>query len=124
MAKEKMTLDKLARMMQREFSKSGEENKKAHAAFSGKIGSIDGKVGQLNKKFDYLEKRIDGVERKFEGRFDEVDKNFSDLFKAVDSYAKKADTYFQEMLVLAKKVERQEIWIRQIAEKVGVELKY
>lgn len=34
-------------------------------------------------------------------------KSFSDLQSAVDVYAKKADTYFQEMLVLAHKVERQ-----------------
>ena len=38
--------------------------------------------------------------------------------------AKKADTYFQEMLMLSKKVERQERWIQIIAEKVGVKLEY
>jgi len=36
---------------------------------------------------------------------------------------KKADTYFQEMVMLAHKVDRLERWILQIAEKVGLRLK-
>ena len=55
--------------------------------------------------------------------FDEVRKDFSNLRKSVDAYAKKADTYFQEMLMLARRVDRMEKWIHQIAEKVGVDLK-
>lgn len=46
------------------------------------------------------------------------------LLTAVDTYAKKADTYFQEMLMLAHKVDRHEKWIQQIAEKLGVKLEY
>ena len=46
------------------------------------------------------------------------------LLTAVDPYAKKADTYFQEMLMLAHKVDRHEKWIQQIAEKLGVKLQY
>ena len=56
-------------------------------------------------------------------RFDEIRKDFSNLQKSVDAYAKKADTYFQEMLMLARRVDRMEKWIHQIAEKVGVDLK-
>ena len=44
--------------------------------------------------------------------------------KAVDAYAKKADAYFQEMVMLSKKVDRQERWIQVIAKKVGVKLEY
>lgn len=55
---------------------------------------------------------------------DEMRKSFSDLLTAVDAYAKKADTYFQEMLMLAHKVDRHEKWIKQIAEKLGVKLEY
>lgn len=51
-------------------------------------------------------------------------KSFSDLQSAVDKFAKKADAYFQEMLVLAHKVERHEKWLHQIAEKLGVKLEY
>ena len=53
---------------------------------------------------------------------DEYKKDFSDMLTAVDGYAVKADKYFQEMLVLARKVDRPEKWIMQLAEKVGVQL--
>ncbi len=55
---------------------------------------------------------------------DKVREDFSDLQTSVDTYAKKADAYFQEMLMLSNKVNRLELWIRQVAEKVGVDLKY
>jgi len=55
---------------------------------------------------------------------DEIVKSFSDLQTSVDAYAKKADTYFQEMLVLAHKVDRHEKWLHQIAEKIGIKLDY
>ncbi|RLG46051.1 MAG: hypothetical protein DRN92_05975 [Thermoproteota archaeon] len=46
------------------------------------------------------------------------------LLTAVDAYAKKADTYFQEMVMLAHKVDRHEKWLHQIAEKLGIKLEY
>jgi len=49
-------------------------------------------------------------------------KDFADLQTSVDAYAKKADTYFQEMVMLAHKVDRLEKWIHQIAKKVGIKL--
>jgi len=51
-------------------------------------------------------------------------KDVNDLLNAVDTYAKKADTYFQEMVMLAHKVDRHEKWIQQIAEKLRVKLEY
>lgn len=51
-------------------------------------------------------------------------KDVNDLLNAIDAYAKKADTYFQEMVMLAHKVNRHEKWIQRIAEKVGVKLEY
>ena len=56
--------------------------------------------------------------------FDNLRKDFSDLQTSVDAYAKKADNYFQEMVVLQNNYRRLEGWIHQVAEKVGVELKY
>jgi len=47
---------------------------------------------------------------------------FLTLQASIDAYAKKADAYFQEMVMLAHKVDRLEKWIHQIAEKVGVKL--
>ena len=57
-------------------------------------------------------------------RFDEIRQDFSNLQTAVDTYAKKADTYFQEMVMLAHKLNRHEKWIKQIAEKLGIKLEY
>lgn len=48
--------------------------------------------------------------------------DFNKLLSAIDAYAKKADSYFQEMVMLARKVDRLEKWILQIAEKVGIQL--
>ena len=53
---------------------------------------------------------------------DDYKKDFSDLQIAVEKYAAKADQYFQEMLMLAHKVDRLEKWILQLAEKIGVQL--
>jgi len=41
--------------------------------------------------------------------------------KKVEDFSE-ADTYFQEMLMLSKKVDRMERWIMEIAEKVGIKL--
>lgn len=49
---------------------------------------------------------------------------FSNLQTAIDAYAKRADAYFQEMVMLAHKVDRHEKWIQQIAEKLGIKLNY
>ncbi len=55
---------------------------------------------------------------------DEMKENFSNLLTSVDSYAKKADSFFQEMVMLSHKVDRQEKWIHELAEKMSVQLKY
>ena len=56
--------------------------------------------------------------------FEELRKDFSALATSVDSYAKKADAYFQEMVMPSHKVDRHEKWIKQIADKAGVQLSY
>ena len=50
--------------------------------------------------------------------------DFTNLQTAVDAYDKKADAYFQEMVMLAHKVDRHEKWFHQIAEKLGIKLEY
>ncbi len=76
-----------------------------------------------NGKLDLILKEIFRIEKKNEKQFNELRGDFRQLQSAVDTYAKKADTYFQEMLMLARKVDRLERWILQVAEKVGVRLK-
>jgi len=50
--------------------------------------------------------------------------DFNNLLTAVDTYAQRADAYFQEMVALSHKVDRHEKWLQEIAEKLGVKLKY
>ena len=70
------------------------------------------------------QKEIFPTKEDFESFKEEARKDFSNLLTSVDSYAKKADTYFQEMVMLSHKVDRHEKWLQEIAEKLGVKLKY
>lgn len=84
-------------------------------------------VQYLDDKFVVVDKRFDAVDQHFiavDKRFDEVKSDFNNLLTAVDKYAQKADTYFQEMVMLSHKVDRHETWLREIAEKLGIKLKY
>lgn len=58
------------------------------------------------------------------GDLEKLRKDFTNLQSSIDAYAKKADTYFQEMVMLARKVDRHEKWIKQIANKLGIKLEY
>ena len=70
------------------------------------------------------QKEIFPTKEDFEGFKEEMRKDFSDLLTSVDTYAHKADGYFQEMVMLTHKVDRHEKWLLEIAEKLGVKLKY
>jgi len=78
----------------------------------------------MNKDFseliDYLDKKFSGIDSEFA----EVRSDIAKIYDGLDAYAKKADTYFQEMLMLANKVDRHERWLHQVAEKLGVKLEY
>lgn len=78
--------------------------------FSELIQYLDGKFTNIDRKLDSLQ----------ENKADKSDVRV--LTDAVDAYAKKADAYFQEMVMLAHKVDRLEKWIQQIADKVGIKL--
>ena len=55
---------------------------------------------------------------------DEIRKDFATLTATVDGYPKKADMYYQEMLMLAHKVDRHEKWLIQIAQKLDIKLEF
>jgi len=78
----------------------------------------------MNEDLTELIKYLDEKFTRIDQRFDEMKKDFVNFQTSVDAYAKKADTYFQEMVMLAHKVDRHEKWIRQIAEKLGIKLEY
>jgi archaellum component FlaC len=90
-----------------------------------KFTKIDDRFDSIDQKFIRIDERFGNVDQKFthiDERFDEMKKDFIDLQSSVDAYAKKADTYFQEMVMLAHKVDRLEKWIFQIAKVTGIKL--
>ena len=76
------------------------------------------------QKFIEASREVFATKEDFETFKEELKKSFSDLQTSVDAYAKKADTYFQEMVMLSHKVDRHEKWIKQLTEKLGVNLEY
>ena len=90
--------DKLIKYLDKKFQKT--TSKEAITDLTNRVISIEEKVETLSTK-----------------------KDLNNLRNSIDAYAKKADTYFQEMVMLAHKVDRLERWINQIAKKVGVRLK-
>jgi hypothetical protein len=81
----------------------------------------------LTRLIEYLDKRFGAVDEQLGAvnqRLDELKSEFDVLQTSVDAYAKRADAYFQEMVMLAHKVDRHERWLHQIAERLGVKLEY
>jgi len=76
------------------------------------------------KKIITAQKKVFTTKEDFDLFQEEIAKGFSDLQGAVDSYSVKADTYFQEMVMLSHKIDRHEKWLQQVAEKIGLKLKY
>ncbi|MBI2042222.1 MAG: hypothetical protein HYT21_00495 [Candidatus Nealsonbacteria bacterium] len=74
----------------------------------------------FSELIEYLDEKFVAVDKKFE----EMKYDFNELQTSVDAYAKKADNYFQEMVMLAHKVDRHEKWMHQLADKLGVKLEY
>jgi uncharacterized coiled-coil DUF342 family protein len=88
--------------------------------FSELVEYLDEKFTGIDKRFEFVDSQIGELRSDFTTLRERVDAIYSGL----DAYAKKADTYFQEMLMLANKVDRHEKWLHQVAEKLGVKLEY
>lgn len=78
----------------------------------------------MNNDFSELIQYLDDKFTAVDKRFSEIKVNFNNLADAIDAYAHKADAYFQEMVALTHKVDRHEKWLQEIAEKLGIKLKY
>lgn len=78
--------------------------------------------GDNSELIAYLDERFTKIEKVLVEKADKADVRV--LADAVDAYAKKADTFFQEMVMLAHKVDRHEKWLLQIADKLGIRLEY
>ena len=85
-----------------------------------RLKTVDGKFLEVGKQLGNIDARFDQVDK----RFDELQGQFSELQTSVDSYVKRAEAYFQEMTMLAHKVDRHEKWIQQLADKLGFKLDY
>ena len=90
------------------------------------------KKEEVNKKFEKVDERFDKLFDIFATKDDlnkavvnlSTKEDFVNLQTSVDAYAQKADVYFQEMVMLAHKVDRHEKWILRIAEKLELKLEY
>jgi len=100
------------KMMNKDYKELIEYLDKKFSGVDKKFSGVDGKLIDLDVKIEELK----------EGKSDKSDIN--ELMNAIDAYANKADTYFQEMVMLAHKVDRHEKWFHQIAEKLGIKLEY
>jgi len=121
--KKNITLDDLALMMGRGFNEVHGKFNEVYEKFDEVYGKFDEVHEKMDKGFLALDNKIDNVYAELKGDIGELKNNFNNLQIAVDGYAKKADTYFQEMVIIAHKMDRMERWILQLAEKVGVQLK-
>jgi len=101
--------------------------------FSELIGYLDEKFSKVDERFERVDKRFERVDERFfsiEQKIERLIESKADkedvrkLTTAVDAYAKKADAYFQEMVILAHKVDRLEKWLHQVADKIGLKLDY
>ncbi|MBI2041576.1 MAG: hypothetical protein HYT20_00970 [Candidatus Nealsonbacteria bacterium] len=112
--------------MDKDFSEIIEYLDKKFSSIDEKFAGIDGKFSNIDEKFSKIDQKLIELD---EGMKDiremmVTKEEFNDLQTSVDAYAKKADTYFQEMVMLAHKVDRHEKWFQQIADKIGIKLEY
>lgn len=75
-------------------------------------------------EFTKLFKYIEAFRRDVDKRFDGVDTEIRDLKGAVADLGGQIRDYHQEMIMLARKVDRMEHWIHEIAKQTGVKLSY
>lgn len=73
---------------------------------------------EFTKLFKYIEKRFDAVD----SRFDAQDAKIDNLTGAIADLGGQIRDYHQEMILLARKVDRMERWIHEIAKQTGVKL--
>ena len=97
---------------------------KKFVKIDGRFASMDARMETMDGRVDRGFAAVDVQLTDLETQLGEVKDQVSRLYDGVDAYAKKADTYFQEMLMLANKVDRHEKWLHQVAEKLGLKLEY
>ena len=79
-------------------------------------------IGMSHDEFTKLFKYIEAFRRDVDLRFDKVDEEIRDIKFALGELAGQIKDYHQEMILLARKVDRLERWIHEIAKQTGVKL--
>jgi len=100
MPQQKMTLDKLARMMNKRFD------------------SQDKKISHINLELIVVKEDI----KRLEDRVENLAKAVNNLVISVDKLAKSVETLTQEYSAINVQIKRHEEWIKLVADKVGVKL--
>ncbi|MCX6811117.1 MAG: hypothetical protein NT039_00265 [Candidatus Berkelbacteria bacterium] len=107
MPKQKMTLDKLARMMNNQF------------------GKVDKRSNEQDKKIDKLIIEVIATREDVNKLKDEVrdlKNTVNSLVIAVDKLAKSVENLTHEYSAINVQIKRHEEWIKLVANKVGVKL--
>lgn len=73
---------------------------------------------EFTKLFKYMESFRHDVNE----RFDQQDEKIGELVGAIGELGGQLRDYHQEMIMLARKVDRMERWIHEIAKQTGVKL--
>jgi len=136
-------IDKRFEQVDQRFGQVDQRFKQADQRFeriNQRFDQIDQRFEQMDQRFERIDQRFNEEDQRFErvtlriiGLEEQVKviksamvtkEDFNNLQTSVDAYAQKADTYFQEMLMLANKVDRHEKWLHQVADKLGIKLEY
>ncbi len=73
-------------------------------------------------EFTKLFKHMEKMRSEMNSRFDIQDKKIDELTGAIAELGGQLRDYHQEMIMLARKVDRMERWIHEIAKQTGVKL--
>lgn len=86
----------------------------------------------MSKRFDILDKKLDRIidsmvtRKEFEeltGRVSHIETILEDVVTAIDRLTKAVEDLTLEYKVIKVQIERHDRWFKEIAEKIGIELK-
>jgi uncharacterized coiled-coil protein SlyX len=85
---------------------------------------VNNKLSEHDKSFVEFFKNMEAMRSDMNKRFDIQDKKIDELAGAIAELGGQLRDYHQEMIMLARKVDRMERWIHEIAKQTGVTLSF
>lgn len=129
--KEKITLDKLAVIIQGDFNRMEKRFDGIDSRFGnvedrlggveGRLGNVENRLGSVEDCLGNVENRLDYVEKNMVTK-DEFESRMNDLLTTIDAFIKEMRIYREEQLAMGVKLARHERWIEQIAQKLEIKL--